>query len=114
MGNKNKPQRFEGFWWSEREPHLPKPVSSDVDFEGKAAVVEALEKLEKNIYTHKDRAGTCVYFKGWSTCRCCGAENGSAEFSYKNWKWPDGLAHYVKVHNVKPSDDFLKDVLHII
>jgi hypothetical protein len=113
MGNKNKPQRFEGFWWSEREPHFPKPVSSDVAFEGKEAVIVALEKLEKDIYLHKDRAGTCVYFKGFSICRCCGAENGDMEFSYKNWKWPVGLSHYVKVHNIKPSDDFLKDVLHI-
>lgn len=72
MGNKNKPQRFEGFWWSEREPHFPKPVSSDVEFEGKAEVVAALEKLEKSIYLHKAPSGRCVYFKGWSNCRCCG------------------------------------------
>ena len=113
MGNKNKPQRFEGFWWSEREPHFPKTVHSDVAFEGKDAVVEALEKLEKNIYLHKDRAGRCVYFKGSSQCRCCDIQTGYAEYSYKNWTWPDGLIHYVKVHNIKPSDAFLKDVLHI-
>lgn len=113
MGSKNLKPCVEGFWWSEREPHFPKPVSSDVEFEGKLEVLSALEKLEKNIYLHKKQAGSCIYFKGFSKCRCCKTSNGSMEFSYKNWKWPEGLMHYIKQHNVKPSDAFLREVLHI-
>lgn len=107
-----KTQRFEGYWWSEREPQYPKPVEVKEPFPDKEKVVAAFKDLEKELYRHKK--GNCVYYKGFSTCRCCKMLNGSMEFSYKNWTWPEGLLHYVEVHNIRPSDDFVREVLKVI
>lgn len=109
--SKNKTVKVEGFWWSPQEPQFPKPVGVTEPFPDKDIVVTALEKLHEEIILHKK--GQCVYFKGFSTCRCCKGANGSREMSYKHWKWPEGLLHYVKVHNIRPSEEFVQNVLNI-
>lgn len=109
--SKNKTTKNEGFWWSEQEPHFPKPESMKEPFKDKDVVVEALEKLYTEIILHKK--GECIYFKGFSTCRCCNEMNGSRELTYKRWVWPEGYLHYIKAHNVRPSNEFLKEVLNI-
>jgi hypothetical protein len=49
-------------------------------------------------------------FKGHSTCRLCGIENGATEFCLTlkktTWVWPQGLAHYIKEHGVRPPKAF--------
>lgn len=62
------------------------------------------------IETNKARV---LSYKGISFCRCCGIENGSKEFYYKNWCWPSGYKHYLEVHNISPSNDFIKEVLNL-
>lgn len=51
-----------------------------------------------------------LHFKGWSNCRICDKKNGSGEFEYNNWVWPNGLLHYIIDHNYMPSEHFLKFV----
>jgi hypothetical protein len=106
---KDKQIHTEGYWYSTQEPQYPKPIAVDEPFEDKQAIVDAMKKLEKDIYLHKK--GNIVYFKGFSTCRCCKEINGTVEYTYKNWKWPEGLIHYVEVHNIRPSDEFIENVL---
>lgn len=50
------------------------------------------------------------YF-GFSTCRICGKPNGAADFSDGTWEWPEGFAHYLSEHGVKPPDRFIHYVL---
>ncbi|MFI5297271.1 MAG: hypothetical protein ACHREM_04170 [Polyangiales bacterium] len=50
------------------------------------------------------------YF-GWSDCRICGCRNGSSERSDGVYLWPDGFAHYLEAHHVKPPTDFIAHVL---
>lgn len=39
---------------------------------------------------------------GYSLCRLCGVRNGSAELTDgRYFVWPEGLAHYIDVHNVR-------------
>jgi hypothetical protein len=48
---------------------------------------------------------------GYSRCRFgCGIsdeEMGSADLSDGAWVWPEGLAHYLRAHQVRPPDEFV-------
>ena len=85
----------EGFWYSKHEPKLPMPIPLEKSWKGKKEFLENLKKKEGKSKT--------THYKGWSTCRLCGCHNGSTEFSSGGWVWPEGYAHYVKEHNVRPS-----------
>ncbi|HEX7860241.1 MAG TPA: hypothetical protein VF773_07950 [Verrucomicrobiae bacterium] len=48
---------------------------------------------------------------GWSTCRFrCkqGDYNGSKDFTDGEWKWPEGLAHYIECHAVILPEEFVE------
>jgi len=53
------------------------------------------------------------YF-GYSTCRFkCGiddAEMGDADLTDGTFVWPEGFAHYLEKHNVRPGQDFVTHV----
>jgi len=55
-------------------------------------------------------------YKGDSHCRmgCWGGEMnaamGSADCSDGTWTWPEGYAHYLEKHRVKPPVEFIKHV----
>ena len=44
---------------------------------------------------------------GLSRCRLCGEINGAAELMDDAYIWPEGLAHYVREHSVKPPEEVL-------
>lgn len=48
--------------------------------------------------------------RGLSACRFCGKMNGSAEITDWVYCWPEGLAHYVDVHEVRLPDAFVSHV----
>ena len=48
---------------------------------------------------------------GYSPCRICGQQNGALELSDGVFVWPDGLAHYVSDHLVKPPQEFVVHAL---
>lgn len=103
MKNNNHPNR-EGFWRSKQEPLLPLPVANEKAWKGKASFLEALSQLES-------RAEGMSKYKGYSRCRLCDTKNGSGEFRARGWVWPEGYAHYVKAHHVRPSLAFQEMVL---
>lgn len=91
--------RVIGYW---QDPSAPKArpdvrdfVDPGIDPEQRAAVATYL------------RSGTVfVAAAGFSTCRICGIVNGSTELTDgKHFVWPQGLAHYVEVHDVRLPDD---------
>ena len=43
-------------------------------------------------------------FLGRSTCRICGENNGSVEYTDGTYVWPEGLAHYIDEHAVRLPD----------
>ena len=87
--------RKEGFWGGSEKDVLPWPISSEKSWKGKT---EFLQNLR-----HKQTLADKEYYRGLSRCRLCGEHNGLKEYKLKNWCWPEGLIHYVKVHNVRPS-----------
>lgn len=84
----------EGFWSKTNRPQ-PGGITSRwaAQFVAQLSRVEA--KARKRGY------------KGSSKCRVCGQRNGSYEFDYRGWVWPEGLKHYIIEHNVKPSGRFI-------
>jgi len=50
-------------------------------------------------------------YMGYSTCRICGKDNGTADFSDGFYVWPEGFAHYLSEHKVRPPATF---VLHAL
>lgn len=89
------PPRREGFWRSSYEESLPMPVTQVKPWDGRGQFLADLESVEQRLRPD--------LYKGWSTCRCCGCPNGSAEFKAEGWEWPEGFKHYVAEHNVRPS-----------
>lgn len=87
--------KFEGHWRAE-EFVLPWPITQSESVG--VAFRNKLRKLEK-----KARR---IAYKGSSECRLCGRVNGSTAYEYGGWHWPIGLWHYLKVHNVHPSEEF--------
>lgn len=50
-------------------------------------------------------------YKGYSPCRICGLNNGSAEYRFAldgetTFIWPEGYMHYIRDHGVRPDPDF--------
>lgn len=53
-------------------------------------------------------------YMGYSPCRICGRDNGSLELSDGTYVWPEGLAHYLVEHGVRPPEPFVSHVLTMI
>lgn len=95
----------EGYWWCKTTPQYPNPIHNSEPFAGKETILKKLKSIQSKALLKKS--------KGWSTCRCCGISNGTEEYHYKDWRWPSGLIHYIEVHNIRPTDLFIENVLRL-
>lgn len=122
---------IEGYWYSEREPHYPFPLQTDVKVNK-----EFLNRLESYIKSIDESGNDDVLAskiptssiqhsyvsskRGLSPCRLCGICNGSYEYHFKKYvdgvnvcfRAPEGLMHYSKDHNVHPSKEFFDFVMN--
>ena len=48
-----------------------------------------------------------THYRGWSNCRVCGCVNGSADYHRDGYTWPEGYAHYITAHSVRPPQHFI-------
>lgn len=92
-----------GFWRSPDEPDLPDPKES-ITYTWPASEREQIVD-----YLEHGRELAC--YRGFSRCRICDKPNGSADLTDGVWVWPEGFAHYLKEHNVKPPSEF---IIHVI
>lgn len=111
-------KKYEGHWYSKREPHFPMPVHSDTPHPQKQEILDTYDFLmSMPIFDYTEANdwanGHVKGYRGWSSCRCCQKHNGSREYNYRDWAWPEGFRHYIADHNVIPTKDFLKEVLNI-
>ena len=88
-----------GFW---KPPSFyPDPhdfVNEDWDEAEKQLVLDHIES-DKH-----ERVG-CF---GWAPCRMCDkVDNGVYDIWDSEWIWPEGLAHYIREHAVKPPQEFI-------
>lgn len=67
---------------------------------------------EREIVLSYVRGGkTASQYRGWSDCRMCGVRNGSADLTDDSYVWPEGFAHYIEKHAVRPPSDFVEHCL---
>jgi hypothetical protein len=89
-------------YWGERGSGLPDPASF---------VDESWDDTDRDLVAgHLDRGFVARAYMGYSTCRICGAQNGSLELTDGVYLWPEGLGHYVTVHSVRLPDSFVNHV----
>lgn len=102
---------LEGFWAGPhvKEENLPSPVP-DPDFDEWKDREKFLHRLDV-VEEHLARQ---VSYRGWSNCRLCGCNNGSKEYTYNAWTWPEGFRHYITAHRVRPSKGFEAMILNEI
>lgn len=94
--------RFIGFWASTFQPDLPIPwdyLDPTWDRSERTRVVQYLRSAPK-----------VQWWRGYSDCRFCGARNGTTDRSDGTFLWPDGFAHYLERHGVRPPEEFLEHV----
>ena len=96
------PEKKEGYWREsllKDEEGLPFPIIQDqpenVDL---AKFTIRLQKIE-------GKKARLLHYKGTSTHRHTGASNGSGEYNYKGWFWPQGYSTYLDA-GVLPSRKF--------
>ena len=110
---------------------LPKPVLEQLRLHWKANVdallagrpafpdpgtlVERLgsKRYDERVHFYVSTAHRIRPQCGFAICRCCGIsspEMGSAELSDGEWVWPEGLVHYLRIHQVPLPDSFLKSI----
>lgn len=82
-----------GYWKSDHEPDWPDPR----DF------VDASWSAEerREVAGYLSNGTVVVEYRGLSPCRFCGQHNGHREFTDGTYQWPEGLAHYLWVHEVR-------------
>jgi hypothetical protein len=92
-----------GFWHSEEEPYLPRPQD----------YVDTSWSAGRDFIISYLRSGKIIdSYLGWSDCRMCDLENnGASDLSDGTYLWPEGYAHYLEIHAVKPPQDFIDHVM---
>jgi hypothetical protein len=100
-------RRAIGYWRSEleKEKDLPDP-SEYVDETWSAKERDVVVK-----YLQKGRR--LKSWLGYSGCRFCGARNGTTCLGDDAFVWPEGFAHYLTEHKVKPAQEFIDHVLAV-
>lgn len=116
------PVRVEGYWRQFEvippKDNLPganvRHYSNMMDAECPWPVPMEIEGFDVQQFIEKlvdtEDLASAVQYRGCSYCRLTGENLGCSEFSYKGWKWPDGLAHYIRL-GVPPSAAFYKFIM---
>jgi len=92
-----------GYWYNKHQADLPDPHNF---------VDPNWDQIERNaIIQHLNEGRVVARWRGWSSCRFCGQRNGSCCLSDGTYVWPQGFAHYLEAHDVKPPDEFINHVL---
>lgn len=110
------PPGVEGYWRRQKElpqrnadaeSPLPWPVVYyDIDGYDMTLFLSCLKKLEDN------PSVTVHNYRGVSINRLNGRMNGSREYEYRGWRWPEGYRNYINM-GVPPSRAFHKFVTGI-
>lgn len=95
-----------GYWASEGATNWPSP-SQFVD--------ETWDADERDtIADYLDSGLVTRSYMGYSPCRICGCSNGALEMTDGTYVWPEGLAHYLREHGVRPPAVFVVHVLEMV
>jgi hypothetical protein len=92
-----------GYWQSTQNPEWPDPRSF---------VDPRWDEGERDGARLYFSSGTVVRaYLGLSSCRFCGKNNGSREFTDGRFVWPEGLSHYLDEHSVRLPQPIVEHAL---
>eukprot|EP00759_Apiculatamorpha_spiralis_P034078 PhF_6_TR35157/c0_g1_i1/m.51225 len=111
---------YEGYWASSANPaedsykgKYPWPAPSPQDIPQKEEILSKLDAVQKACRSSSGAEKMCLWANGESPCRLCppGTLVGEKEYRCKlpsgdTLVWPEGLEHYINVHNVVPTAMF--------
>jgi len=109
----NKIYKYESFWRKDknfktrdsRDKILPYPRPGK-KWNNQELFLVKLAELQN--YILKNMKHKFTKYKKNKNCLICKAKNiTTGLFTLTNMRWEDGLYHYIKVHNIKPSDEFI-------
>src|SRR5262245_7882334 len=95
--------KFIGAWMANlRDAHLPLPQE---------LVGDLPEGVRDQIGNYLAAGTLFRTYRGLSWCRFrCGVDDreiGFREYTDGEWAWPEGLVHYVRVHDIVLPEDFI-------
>jgi hypothetical protein len=120
IGKRRRDRQRVGFWYPTKEDAkesliesaFGRPLDDDMHLPHVEAFIDqdwdSTERERIAVYLKRGRVLNS--YKGWSTCRLCKKHNGSTDLGDDKWLWPEGFAHYVRDHAVKPHEEFLNHV----
>lgn len=88
----------EGFWATSTTPRLPIPEQGK-RWKGQAEFLRSLGRVES--------VSAMSRYRGITVCRLCQHSEATSHFNASDWEWPRDLTHYVRVHNHKPTAEFI-------
>jgi hypothetical protein len=92
-----------GFWADYAHPSWPDPRE--------LVVLNTDERERLEVADYLDRGIVVEVYRGWSDCRICGSDrNGHADLTDGTYRWPEGLSHYVREHQVRLPRQFTAHV----
>jgi hypothetical protein len=95
-----------GYWAGEGARGWPSPDRF---------VDESWDAVEREIVAeYLDRGLVTRGCMGLSPCRICGRPNGALELTDGVYVWPEGFAHYIRDHAVRPPEVFVDHVLSTV
>lgn len=108
----NKIYKYESYWrdskdekiYDSLDKQLPWPTPEKVEWQNAELFITKLQEIEKYLLKKEK-------FKKYDepkSCLLCNAKNiTTGYFIVNNIIWEDGLIHYIKNHNIKPSNEFV-------
>lgn len=82
---------------------FPFPKNMIKEWQNQVAFLYKMELVEKFLKESK----RYKKYKSINSCKICKKKITKGMFKIRNLMWEDGLFHYIKVHNHKPSDQFI-------
>jgi len=103
---------YEGLWRPNRETKIYDdvgipfnyPKNSTRSWKSKALFLKKLERIQKSLEKYKK----FIPYPEAKDCLLCKKKSISTKlYRLLNVNWEDGYSHYIKVHNWKPTSDFI-------
>lgn len=109
----NKIYKYESFWRDNYDKKEYDSLNKELPYPEHhiSQKLQNIESFLNKLYSVedflKDKEKFLKYEKP-KACLLCHKKNiTTGLFSINNIRWEDGLNHYINVHNIKPSDDFI-------
>lgn len=113
---KNKVYRYESYWRKDKKDKttdsrnniFPLPKASDEPWQNQEMFINKLYGTELILKKRKLFEKYGKDSDRYPHCLICKKKNiNTGLFTLNKLRWEDGLSHYISVHNIKPSEDFI-------